>query len=87
MIIVHSTGEEVIVLYTSTIIFSYLVNYIQLTLDISTSQGDEEIVRDIESSRCRSFFSLGNDHGTEDFVRHSESSRYRIVDISSVNCI
>ena len=28
MIIVHSTGEEAIVLYTSTIIFSYLVNYI-----------------------------------------------------------
>ena len=28
MIIVHSTGEEVIVLCTSTIIFSYLVNYI-----------------------------------------------------------
>ena len=28
MIIAHSTGEEVIVLCTSTIIFSYLVNYI-----------------------------------------------------------
>ena len=36
--------------------------WIQLTLNISNSQGDEEIVRDIESSR------------------------YRIVDISSVNC-
>ena len=28
MNIAHSTGEEVIVLRTSTIIFSYLVNYI-----------------------------------------------------------
>ena len=28
MIIVHSTGEEVTVLCTSTIIFSYLVNYL-----------------------------------------------------------
>ena len=32
------------------------------------------------SSRYRSFSSLGNDHGTEDFVGNSESSRYRIVD-------
>ena len=29
MIIIHSTGEEIVVLCTSTIIFSYLVNYIE----------------------------------------------------------
>ena len=46
MIISHSTGEDVIVFQTSTIIFSYLVNYID-SIHFVTSKIIGAVVRGV----------------------------------------